>query len=74
MLPQDDEQLERDFSTACLRLEITELEGMRQTLNRELASLPDANNLSEEAKEKMTQMMRVTERLQQLRAALKKPS
>ena len=35
---------------------------------------PDANELSEEAMEKMAQAKQVTERLQQLEAALKKPS
>jgi DNA primase len=74
VLPQDDAQLERDFLRACQMLEIAVLKEERLRVNRELSQLPDANNLTDEAKEKMAQMMRVTERLQALDLALKKGS
>jgi DNA primase len=66
------EQMEQDFMRACLMLEIQQLKDLRMNLNRELAHLPDANNLTDEAKEKMAQMMRVSEKLQSLELGLKK--
>jgi len=73
-LPPEDELLERGFGRACQMLEKAALQGRKAMLVREISQLPDPNSLSEEVVEKMEQIRRLSERLQQLEIALKKPA
>lgn len=74
VLPPDDDELERGFLKACQMLEIAALRDRRVKLMSEASQLNDPNGLSDDMKEKMGQMDRIKERLQQLESALKKPS
>lgn len=72
-LPPEDDVLERGFLRACQMLEKAAVQERKAVLVREMSQLPDPNSLSEEVVEKMDQVRRLTERLQALEQALKKP-
>jgi DNA primase len=69
-LPNDDESLERTFLKACLSLELRSIDEESSRLARDLA--PNADDLSDEAREQLVRKGQLSKRRQELQQALKK--